>query len=364
MHFRTDQNFFPLQPLAVMEQERRATLFFLQNKGELCYKNYHPSSGWSTSQKLSEEVNIYTAACGTDNILYLVEADRRGNLKLKKRTGSGWEENFFYREKKERQLGQMQLIGDYRGTMHLIYLLSSEKEEQWWLMHHCLHENRWREPKVIDFGGERNTNHGHAIVDKDNILHIIYSLKERRRIPLCHRTFTLAEDRWSKAVVLAGWQNNFLPFLGEDADANLHLTWCAGYRKGYIINYSRKIINGRGPARKWMPALEISPLVPEKTFPFLEFDKSVLKINWISQNTIRQRISYDRGTHWEKMPRALQNRKVRLFPVISRTDRSRLPRLQWAAFDPDLTVEHSVENRIRHYKNRIDPDKRPSGSLN
>ena len=324
--------------------------FFLGKNKELYCKRYHLSSGWSTVQKLSAEVSIYTASRGMGNTIFLVAADHRGNLKLRTKTGAAWEESFFHRENKNRRINQIQLVGDYRGTMHLLYFLSSAREEQWWLKHHYFHDNRWRGPGIIDFGGGGNTNHGHAVIDKNNELHIVYNFRERGRTPLCHRTFSLIEKRWSKATILAGGQNNFYPFLGEDADANLHLAWCSGYRKCHTLNYCRKIEEKRLPGQKWLPTIEFPFSATDRIFPFLEIDRRTLKINWITQNILRQRISYDRGSHWEKMPRNMQNRKTLLLALISPTDWNGLPRLQWAAFNRGSSVEHFVEEHLRFRK--------------
>lgn len=343
--------------LAVLEKERKATLFVNNPEGELYLKSYHPSSGWTQLQPLSGGVSIYTAAYGINKNLYLLEIDNMNCFKLKLKAGNRWEENVFFQEEKDKKISHLQLLSDYRGNLHLIYLLSSAGGEQWWLIHHCLKEQKWEDARVIDFGGEGSTNHSHAIIDKNNILHIVYSIRERKRIPLYHRTFLLEDSTWSRAVFLSVDQNNFNPFIFEGPDLNLHLVWCASFENSYIIRHSKKVRRGWPSGDKWTPATEISSPSAGKVFPYINFCEDILKIRWVSEKSVFQRASYDEGINWENIQKIDYNNDVHVFGVISSFDRSELPRLQWVTTwdDPVLPVEISIEKLIKTNETEITP---------
>lgn len=315
-------------PLAVPENNRML-VFVLQDSGRLNANLVNEAAEQEEEEVIAERVSYFTAARDLDNNYYILQVDPENSFQLLKGKPGQWEEKVYFKEEKGKGIGGLQILNGYKNQTHLIYLLFAANGKQWWLIHHRYVEDKWDEPRIIDFGGGENFNCYHAVIDNWDRVQLVYSIKEGSRTPLYLRTFSAPEMNWSRAVMLESEQNNLYPFLQEGPDYSLHLVWSSiNQSNGWHINYRRKTPGG-WPAGKWSPSVKLSNAYEEPIFPSLAWEEGRLTASWYTAGRMLTYAFLREDLKWERGEEIALDGEVAVQRIICPTEYSSLPRLHY-----------------------------------
>lgn len=317
--------------------------WILQEKDKIqihtCDSSYS-SSGWSPGETLAHNACIHDATLNKKGEICAVIVDNHNNFIYLRGYPGNWEEENFNREEKIKTVNGLQLLADHQQKLHLIYLLTVNNGERWWLLHHRFNGSRWEEPRVIDFGSFGATNYGHALVDHWNRLHLVYRVNTGNEAPLYYRLFSTAGLNWSKASQLAPTGENSFPFLAEDINQNLHLVWCCHKNNRYIILY-RQRMRGGWPIGRWYPPLELSSPLEKPGLPYLKVEEARLTAYWLTGGEINQRCSLNSGKKWGEVETLPLEEGARPVKLTSPSPGDQLPRPSWFITNEEPLPQHT-----------------------
>lgn len=264
---------------ALVRAGPREHLFYRNPEGNLSWREKR-ATGWSETRPLPRQGSFFCATVGKNLLPHLVILEKGALFHLPFPPVDSAITQPFYRDPEKDYLHPL-LTADNQGNLHLICFARDHGAGRWWFLHHRYAQDRWEEPRVIDFGSGLQPLYGTASVDRRDLLHFAYLLSEGAQTRLYYRCYDPG-NVWSKAVPVTAPGQISRPVLLPGPDFNLHLLWISGRPEGYCIFFRKWLRKGWGGL--WTEEIILSVPYPEPPSPYLSLGSDGLAAGWLAGN--------------------------------------------------------------------------------
>lgn len=284
----------PDAPILLSGREKQLYIY-RETDRKILYR-WRSDNRWEDRRTLPHETDTIAGTLDNNGSPHMVILSRGGFCHLKAAENGDFAGEPFYTEE-SKLCSQLLMLGDGKGSIHLIYLAVDREASRWWLLHHRFNGETWEEPRVIDFGGGGPANYGSIAIDSQDTLHLVYRISEQNETALYYRYFCPETLNWSKAQPVATGTRVGHHSVCLDRQQNLHAVWCAAGESKYFVHY-RLMLKAGWPAGGWKQEVAISPELDSAPFPFFVYRKTGPAMCWLHAHELNSFKFTDKG--WEK----------------------------------------------------------------
>ncbi|MDR7855987.1 hypothetical protein [Tissierella sp.] len=274
-------------------------VFQLETGGIISYTIFDSSLHYMESNSLKDkDILKFSTLIDEYDTIHLVALLNTGDLNYYKFSEKIWSKLTIAKfDTKSNIYNQIEVL-KINNKLHIIYNYSNLINSNIWTIQHVVYESEEKH-NAIRYLSKKSTDPFVLSYDSQGTIHILYR-NDINNPQIYHCFYSPYTRTWSSLPkqVSSDNSNTSLPFLFIDSKDNLHGLWIEALDGRYQLKYLRMSSKGK---EKYIWKDVLLPYIQfSKFLPIIFEENNVLKLIFISNNSINLLYSNDYGCTWSK----------------------------------------------------------------
>jgi hypothetical protein len=285
----------------ILNSNKELVSFQLGKHGELKYNLYDPSHDFSSSATIYEK-NIlkYSTIIDSKDSIHLIILMKSGELIHSIYENGYWSNKIVASFDTKSNLYSHMDILIVSNTVNIIYNYANLINSNIWTFQHIVDDKiNWEKYNIIRYISD-SMSPFYIDTDASGIIHILYRGIEDNLSHIYHTFYNPFAKGWNQIPqrLSSKGTDNFHPYLFIDTKDTIHGLWLEKKDLDYVLKYSQ--LMSKGQEKYIWNQISIPHISKCINTPLIFEEKGILKIIYLTNDSIGCLYSLDYGNSWNK----------------------------------------------------------------